>query len=296
MVKFLKIIGIGLLFFLVLAALLIAAALKPLPAREALGTAQLTQNNNKHIEYYRSGEGPTLVLLPSFARTASDFNELATALNAAGYRTLAIEPGGAGNSDWPGMSVKLDFYAHAIKKVLQVEQLDQAVVLIGHAFGNRIARSFASVYPEQTHALVLLAAGGREPTPLDVSKAIQTTLFGFSNSKRASAVQNAFFAADNIAPDYWINGWYPLAGLAQANATATTAFEQWGNAGTSPMLVLQALQDKAAPASSSGRKLLADFPDRVDYREVDNAGHAFLPEQHDWIVENILDYLRGIEY
>lgn len=308
--KLLKTLGALLVLVILLLIMLVAAALKPMPARPAVGDALIADGAAGEVEYFRSvsvsdsGKGndsgdensPVLVLLPSYARSASDFNELAVALNQAGYQTLAIQPGGIGNSSWPGVQVKLDHYANAIKQVLQAERIDSPVVVIGHAFGNRIARSFASFHPEQTRALVLLAAGGRETTPPEVSQAIQTTLFGFSRKARADAVQSAFFAPGNTAPDYWIDGWYPVAGLSQANATSTTEFERWGDGGNSPMLVLQSMQDKAAPPISAGLKLLADFPDRVTYQSVNGAGHALLPEQPQWIVDNILSYLQSIQY
>jgi alpha-beta hydrolase superfamily lysophospholipase len=43
---------------------------------------------------------PTVVLLASLGRPVSDFNELAAALHAAGYRTLAVESRGIGT--WAG--------------------------------------------------------------------------------------------------------------------------------------------------------------------------------------------------
>lgn len=294
--KPIKIILLIVLLIIVCAAIAVAAMLKPLPARPAIGEALTTSNSDYSVEYYRSGDGPNLILLPSFSRTASDFNELANALNNAGYRTLAIQPGGIGESDWPGLNVKLDHYANAVQNVIAAENINHDVVVIGHAFGNRIARSFASLYPQHTRALILLAAGGREATSPEVGKAIQTTLFGFSDTARRDAVQSAFFADANTAPDYWVNGWYPIAGLAQANATATTDFANWGHGGTSPMLVLQSLQDKAAPPKEAGLQLLADHPDRVTYQSIDNAGHAFLPEQPKWLLEQILAYLKTLNY
>ena len=155
--KALKIIGATLALAVLILIVLVAAALKPMHARPAVGDALIADGGVGEVEYFRGGSGPALVLLPSYARSASDFNELAVALNEAGYQTLAIQPGGIGNSAWPGVQVKLDHYANAIEQVLNAERIDTPVVVIGHAFGNRIARSFASFHPDQTRALVLLA-------------------------------------------------------------------------------------------------------------------------------------------
>ena len=286
--------GLALLLFVI--ALLLYFVLRPIPARPADGDLRLAESAGKKIQYHVSGNGPAIVLLPSFARSASDFNELALALNTQGYQTIAVQPGGIEGSDWLGMSATLNHYADGIAEVLRAENIDQPVVVAGHAFGNRVARSFAAQYPKHTFAVILLAAGGEEATPDVVSTAIQTILFGFEQQARADAVRLAFFADDSELPDYWVNGWFPLAGLSQGAATASSDFSHWGGAGSSPMLVLQSLEDKAAPADVAGRVLKQRYPKRVKYAEVANAGHAFLPEQHQWLEQNIVNYLTQIAY
>ena len=73
-------------------------------------------------------------------------------------------------------------YSHLatdVVAVLDQEGIKEPVYLVGHAFGNRIARAFASRHAERVRATVLLSAGGEAPTPAPVRQAIQTVLLGF---------------------------------------------------------------------------------------------------------------------
>lgn len=108
---------------------------------------------------------------------------------------------------------------------------------------------------------------------------------------RRQALQKAFFAVGNTAPDYWLSGWYPRAGLAQAYATANTPSSQWSGGGDVPMLILQPRHDAAAAEGAA--TLLHRFPQRVRVIELPGAGHAILPEQplrvRDAVVQHLND-------
>ena len=145
--------------------------------RAAIGTLEQIKRPSQHgeiiISFYHASppEAVTpheqaVVLIPSLARPASDFNELASALNAAGYETYLLEP--RGMRDDSGVVLEditlfdladdlAALYAH-----LQTNQMlaDTQIILIGHAFGNRVARSFATKYSDKTDSVILLAAGG----------------------------------------------------------------------------------------------------------------------------------------
>ena len=199
--------------------------------------------------------------------------------------------------NWGCRQFALDYHdlAADVAAVIRQEGIQQPVLLIGHAYGNRIARSFAADYPEHVAGLVLLAAGGESPTPVATARAIGITLFGFwSQSQREQAIRYAFFADGNAVPDYWVNGWYPLAGIAQGKATANTPTGKWADAGTAPLLILQPTEDRAAPAEHSGKLLVKRLKGRAQYKEIQNAGHAALPEQPQFIARQIIQYLSTL--
>ena len=279
-----------------LVGLLVALALKDTPARAAAGERRVAVTDALEINYFTSGpaDGAPVLLLPSYARSVSDFNELVAVLNTAGYRTIAMQPRGIDGSSLPDLNMSYHDYAADLMSVLQAEAITAPVVIIGHAYGNRVARTFATNYPDHTGGLILLAAGGEAPTPPEVSSAIIKALFGlFPQSTREAAVQYAFFAEGNTPPEYWYRGWYPMAGLAQGNATASTPFAEWGDGGDAPIYILQPVEDAAAADGAAA--LLKRFPQRVTLHEITHAGHALLPEQPERVNRLVLEGLRGLQ-
>jgi pimeloyl-ACP methyl ester carboxylesterase len=238
-------------------------ALRDNPARPVIGEPREADNHGVILRYYVSGpdDREVVVLLPSYARSGSDFNELVERVNLAGHRTLVLQARGIDGTELPGYNLTLFDYADDLAAVLDHEALLAPVVLIGHAFGNRIARSFASRYPARVRSLVLLAAGDGGP-PADVRNDIFKILLSFlPQSTRSGALHRAFFAPDNRAPDYWMTGWYPRA------------------------------QDAAAPRGAEKLKQL--YPDRVKIVNLENAGHAILPEQPKEIARIVLGHLES---
>ena len=283
---------LALLATVVVAVTLAALALRDNPARSAVGETRVADNHGAQIRYVVSGpaDAPLVPLLASFARSASDFNELVLALNAAGYRTLALQARGVEGSDLPSMRPSLFDYAGDLAAALDAERVTGRVVLVGHAYGNRVARAFASRYPQRVDSLVLLAAGDSAPPP-ETRDAIMTVLLQvWPETTRRRALQKAFFANGNAAPDYWLSGWHPRAGLAQAYATANTPSSQWSGGGDAPMLILQPLHDAAA--AEGAQVLLQRFPQRVRVIELHGAGHAILPEQPLQVRDAVLQHLR----
>ena len=273
-------------------ALLAFVALRDNPAREARGARRTARSGDAEIHYFASGDeaAPTIALLPSYARSASDFNELVSELNGAGYRTLAMQPRGIDGSTLPGLSVTLHTYAEDLRALLDAEGVAEPVTLIGHAYGNRVARAFASDFPERTRALVLLAAGGEEPTPPEVANSIPKALVGaWPEATRRRAIALGFFAEGQPVPDHWMAGWYPRAGIAQGRATANTPFHEWGAGGSAPILILQPAEDAAAPGGAGSLK--RRYPQRVELVVIEGAGHALLPEQPNEVSRAILSYL-----
>ncbi|WP_372863692.1 alpha/beta fold hydrolase [Spongiibacter sp.] len=278
----------------VIALLLVIAlslALKDSPSRPAAGEAHQLELGSRQIEYFTAGPqgGKAVVLLASYARSVADFNELLPTLHDAGYRSIAIQARGIDGSSLVGLRPTLFDYADDVRAVLDAEGVGEPVTLIGHAFGNRIARAFASRYPQKRHKLILLAAGEGAPPPA-VSRAISTVVFGLGTaSQRDAALHRAFFSPQNQAPDYWRSGWYPMAALAQAYATANTPAEQWRAAGQAAIVVIEPQDDAAA--SGAGERLQRQFPQRVKLLHLEGAGHAMLPERAERIREMIADAL-----
>ena len=280
---------------LILAALAIWAWM-PLPPphpAKAQGRVFRAVSGNLAQRYYVSGQGPVIVLLPSLGRPASDFNALAARLHAAGYRTLAFDPP---QQMAAGKAGKPDLFALAgLVETALVRHTSRPAVLVGHAFGNRVARAFASRYPERTRALILLAAGGKRPIAPPALKALRQCFDpALSYRQRTVALRTAFFARGNAIPAQWRGGWDRASAALQAQATAATPSAAWWAGGAAPILVIQGDADAIAPAADSSALLAAEFGNRVQVALVSPAGHALLPEQPDAIARAVLAFLQAL--
>ena len=152
------------------------------------------------------GAGPTLVLLPGLGRSSTDLDPFAARLVAAGYRTVLPEPRGIGASTGRLEGLTLHDLARDIGAVIDAA-CTPPVVLIGHAFGNRIARCLAADRPELVSLVVLLSSSGKvQPTPkiaeaIRLAQAVDTP-----SDVRADAVSTAWFAPGNDIT-LWLDGW-----------------------------------------------------------------------------------------
>ncbi|MDF1687519.1 MAG: alpha/beta hydrolase [Parvibaculaceae bacterium] len=273
--------------------------------RDMVGTLKTTQRD--HITLTYSVVPPaattpthrqTVVMLPSLGRSASDFNELALQLSQAGYASLLIEPRGMhDNTGLDAREMTLFELAKDVKHIIDVEQpsagpADPNIIVLGHAFGNRVARAFATAYPERTAHTILIAAGGKIPIAKRARDALQHSFWSFAPEFwRKDEIRYAFFAGDNIIPDYWVGGWNIATAGVQVKATTSTASELWWEGGSAPILVIQALEDKIAPAAHTSDILEKELGSRVQVVRLENAGHALLPERPKAIAQAILDTL-----
>lgn len=242
------------------------------------------------IEYAIDGSGPVVLMIPSLGRPAGDFDGLASRLVAAGYTAIRPQPRGIGASSGPMQGVSLrDLAADALSAV---PANSGPIIVIGHAFGQRVGRMLATEYPDRVRTMVMLADGGLAPMRPGAREAL-TAVFDTSLApdKHMEMVRFAFFAAGNDAT-VWRDGWYPKVAAMQSESLKAQKTEEWWGAGRAAMLVVQALQDVVAPPENA-KLILAEFGNRVTVREVDGAGHAMLPERPDQIAKIVLDYLAG---
>jgi pimeloyl-ACP methyl ester carboxylesterase len=282
---------------LTVVSVFVAASVTGRGTRAAIGEQRLARSGDHNIAYYEAGSGPVVVMLASWARPASDFNELTQTLIDAGFRTIGVESRGIGASTGggPNATTTLDDLASDVHAVLEHAQTgaSEAVHVMGHAFGNRVARTFAMRYPGRTQSLTLIAAGGRVPVPQELTDALFASTMTFLPwSQREAAMRRTFFAEGNKIPRYWRTGWSLLGGLGQAEAARKSADAPFWSGGTGPMLVFQASDDPVAPPEAAGLALKAEFPSRVTLVEIPGASHALLPERPDQIAKACVQFLN----
>jgi len=236
------------------------------------------------------GEGDPVVFIPSLGRGVQDFDVLSKQLAQAGYRSILPEPRGIGGSTGPLDGITLHDLAGDVAGVIRATGGRPAIV-VGHAFGNRIARMLATDHPTLVKQVILLAAGGTVAMSPDVEQTSHRVYTAtLPKSDRIEAIQRVFFASGSNG-SVWTEGWYLDVAAAQVAANSATQGNEWLGGGSSPILVLQGAEDIMAVPENS-KRLAADYPKRVTVVEIPKAGHAMLPEQPDLILAAILAYLK----
>jgi pimeloyl-ACP methyl ester carboxylesterase len=245
------------------------------------------------IEVLAQGRGRRIVLLPSLGRGAGDFDPIAERLAGAGFRVLRPQPRGIGDSRGPMTGINLHDYAADVAALIEHDGGDAAFV-VGHAFGNRVARMLATLRPELVRAVSLIAANvGHAPSPPKVREAIKASANpALPDAERLAALQFAFFAPGNDARS-WLAGWHPDVLAAQRLAGDRTSREQDYAAGQAPILYLQPDHDPLAHAQDADEFKRA-LGDRVTIVVIRNASHAAVAEAPDAISDALIDYARAL--
>jgi pimeloyl-ACP methyl ester carboxylesterase len=254
----------------------------------AMAETRVLEKAGVVVEAIVDGQGPLVVMVASLGRPAEDFDDLARRVAEAGFTAVRLQPRGIGKSKGPMEGQTLMDLADDV--ALAIEALGGSAIVIGHAFGQRVARALGAFRPELVRGVVTLAAGGKVPIP---DKARAALLACFDTKLAAEAhlenVRYGFFAPGND-PAVWRNGWHGETARMQSAATQATPLASWWSGGRAPMLVVQGLQDKIA-LPDNGRSLKAEFGDRVTLVEIEGAGHALLPEQPEAVANAVLSFI-----
>jgi pimeloyl-ACP methyl ester carboxylesterase len=253
--------------------------------------SELVHYADVQIEVIAEGAGPAVVLLPSLARDSDDYDAVAEGLAAAGFLVLRPKPRGIGRSIGPMTSITLHDLARDIATV--VERLGGGrAVIVGHAYGNWVARMTAADHPRLVRGIVIAAAAAKRYPP-ELSKAVTNAGNpALSREERLSALRFAFFAPGND-PTAWLDGWHPEIRDSQRAAAAAVGQNEWWSGGTAPLLDLQAAEDPFKPETARN-EMKEEFGDRVTVMVIPHASHALIPEQPKAVVEALTTWIKGL--
>lgn len=255
---------------------------------------------SNHVRIFGSeySSGEYIVIVPSLGRGVEDYTEeynstMTTRLVEAGYRVVLIQPRGIGKSsgDLTPQNSSMSMFAQDIKAVLDKLGIKRAN-FIGHAFGNRLARTFTTLYPDYVDQLVLMASGGNFQMNEEQLMCLRNSFnLDLPDSERLKFIACAFFAKGNDA-SVWLTGWYPELARAQVLSAQMINGDFFKKAGGKRFLLLQADEDFIAPPEKSGKLLKRELGEQVTYIEIPGTGHAMSSEQPDLITKRIIEYFN----
>ena len=253
-------------------------------------TRELVATADGEIDVITEGAGPLILLLPSRGRDSEDYDEVAHGLAQAGFRVLRPQPRGIGKSRGPMQGVTLHDFARDVAAVIQ--HYGGPAVIVGHAYGNWVARMTAVDHPALVRGVVIAAAAAKNYPP-ELSVAVtRSGDLSLPKEERLKYLRGTFFASGND-PSIWLEGWHAQASESQRLAGLATRQEEWWSAGNVPLLDLQADNDPFHPIEKMN-ELKDELGDRVSVAVIANASHALLPEQPSAVVEAIVAWVRKL--
>jgi pimeloyl-ACP methyl ester carboxylesterase len=237
------------------------------------------------------GSGIPVVLLANAGCSTGYFEDLARVLTAGGLQAIAVNMRGVGGSLGPLEDVTVHDLAADVAGVIEALDCGPAH-LVGHAFGNRIARCLAADQPLLVRSVTVLAAGGLivPSTPLGTAfrNATETKMNG-SDCVTALGARWLSPASDPkilAGVECW-----PTVHVAHLATSRNVPLEDWWSAGTAaPLLVIQGLDDTIAPPGN-GHALREQLDERVRLIDLPRAGHFLLLEQPEAVTRAVAEFV-----
>src|SRR6201987_1970207 len=193
------------------------------------------------------GLGAPVVLLANAGCSTGYFDHLARALVTGGFQTISINMRGIGGSCGSLDGATLHDLAGDVAGVIRAIGCGP-VHLIGHASGNRIARCLAVDQPSLVRSVTLLAAGGLIVPSTPIGTHFRNATQAKMNGSDCVTVLGARWLSPASDPKILapVECW-PAVFIAHLATSRNVPLEYWWSAGTAPLLVVQGLDDEAAP-------------------------------------------------
>ncbi len=110
------------------------------------------------LQHIEMGAGPAVVLLHGIAASSYDWSVLMPALASLGYRALAVDLLGHGDSPKPDdpLAYTPENCFQSLESWVASLALQPPLIMVGHSFGGYLALEFALRQPSQVAALALV--------------------------------------------------------------------------------------------------------------------------------------------
>ncbi|HEV7975815.1 alpha/beta hydrolase [Amycolatopsis sp.] len=155
--------------------------------------------NGIRLHIAELGSGPMVVLLHGFGEFWWTWRHQMTALADAGYRAVAVDLRGCGDSDKPPRGYDAWTLAGDVAGLIKSLGARKAH-LVGHSWGGMLALTAAALHPRVVDSVSVLGAAH----PLALKSAISTTAVRRKRTNQARAIGHLFRFQVPIAPERWL--------------------------------------------------------------------------------------------
>ena len=255
-----------------------------------------------YIQDQGSADEPAALLWPSLFNDHHMWDHQVAALRAAGWRTIALDPPGHGQSPGPGRRFTMDECVEAALQVLDAIGVLEPVILFGTSWGGIVAPRVALRMPGRVLGLVLTNTTAERPNFFSrANGTLLTKLFAIAALDRTV---DRMIMSLNLAPDTRLR-------RPELGTNIATQFRSWDRravinsvrsvlvdrdgaldalSGVSvPALILSGAEDTVLPTVFSRR--IAERMPNSRHVEVPGAAHLVPLEQPQAANALILDFI-----
>jgi non-heme chloroperoxidase len=270
------------------------------------------RENSSEIDLYYEdhGSGQPVVLIHGYPLNCQSWERQVPALLAAGYRVIAYDRRGFGQSDHPTTGYDYDTFAADLDAVLTKLDLND-VALVGFSMGTgevaRYLRRYGSARVGKAAFLASLEPFllKTDDNPAGVDRRVFDDILAAAKSDRYAYF--ADFYADFYNTDENLGtriseqalqaSWNVAAGSSAyasvaAVSTWLTDFRPDITKIDVPALILHGTADRILPIESTGRPFHRLVP-AAEYVEIEGAPHGLLWTHGDEVTQALLGFLRG---
>lgn len=148
------------------------------------GACRRVQARGLAFRVFDQGSGTPLLLLHGFPDDLHIWDRVIPALLQAGYRVIAFDQRGCGESAMPAgvAAYRLREIVDDIPAVLEARGISESVLVMGHDWGAAVAWALALFHPQRVRALVAVSVGhlhcyGRAGLQQKLGKGLYTLWF-----------------------------------------------------------------------------------------------------------------------
>lgn len=257
----------------------------------------LSRDASVRIPYRVDGEGDPLLLING-ATLPLGFWEPLVARLRGDYQVIRFDQRNAGASDFSGSFTLLDVAAD-IEALLTALEIERAVI-VGHAWGGRVAQVFARDYPHRTRGLVICGTGGQFPPDLDPqwNPAMGAARKAGDRETWDGLMERIYCAAGYQSRDpqgFRATGdviWEaPRVRGARPDMRVAPSPSYWGTA-VAPALLIYADEDRFGTPQNA-RDLVGRLPG-ARLESLPEAGHFLVREQSQRVADLIRGFVAGL--
>jgi non-heme chloroperoxidase len=266
--------------------------------------------NSGDIELYFEdhGTGQPVVLLHGFPLNGQSWERQEAALLQAGYRVIAYDRRGFGQSSKPTTGYDCDTFAHDLDAVLDALGLQDAI-LVGFSMGTGEVARYLGRYGSSKVAKVAFLAplqpfllqtdGNAGGVPQSVFDEIVAAATDDRYAFLTQFFQNFYNLDENlgtrISEDAVRHSWNVATSASWFATTAVvrTWYEDFRSDIARidvPALILQGTADRILPIDATGRRFHQALP-AADYVEIDGAPHGLLWTHSDEVNTALIGFL-----